>query len=259
MKRLLIITLLAVSFANTADCYEVKGLQPLAPYGVFSTFSAETLNHKKFNLGMNLEKIQDPNFYRASIQFAYGLTKNIEFSAALPIVLNWQESTDGTEDLAFGIKHKIYNGSSVLPAVSYLIAVSGYSGKDNFTTEGRIGGGLILTKKIGPFKGHMNFFYFKPGKSELHEEYSLNIGTELAVSNRSVILAEVIGKKEFDKNKINMLEWRLGYRTRTADNIYTTIGAGFDIKNRTPDLRIMFSVNFILPIDKVRIERVVEE
>ncbi|MDX9714537.1 MAG: hypothetical protein RBT37_03810 [Dissulfurispiraceae bacterium] len=259
MKRLFIITILAASFVRPAECYEVKGLQPLAPYGVFSTFSAETIDYKKFNVGLNFEKIQDPNYYRTSIQFAYGLTKDIELSAALPFVWSWEDNINGTEDIAFGLKHRIYKGSSVLPSVAYLLTVSGNSGRDDFSTEGRIGGGLIMSKKIGPFKGHMNFLYFKPGNKNLHEEYSLNIGTELSVSNRSVVLAELIGKKEFDKNRINMIEWRLGLRTKAADNIFTTIGAGFDIKDRTPDLRIMFSVNFILPSEKNRIERVVEE
>ncbi|MCE5312108.1 MAG: hypothetical protein LLF86_03035 [Nitrospiraceae bacterium] len=259
MRRLLAILIPAVFFAVSAESYEVKGLQPLAPYGVFSTFSTETLKENKFDAGFAFEKVNGPDFYRTNFQFAYGLKNNIELSAALPYVLDWQDRVDGFEDFAFGFKHRIFDGNAALPSVAYLLTVSGYLGKDEFTTEGRIGGGLILTKKVGPFKGHLNLLYFKPVKQGLHDEYALNTGAELAVSSRSTVLVELIGKKEFDKNKINMVEWRLGYRAQAADNIFTTIGAGFDIKNRTPDFRLMFSINFILPTEKIRIHKVIEE
>ncbi len=259
MRRLLAILISAMLLAVSAECYEVKGLQPLAPYGVFSTFSAESLKQNKFDVGFTFERVNGPSFYRTNLQFAYGLKNNIELSAALPYVLGWQDRVDGFEDFAFGFKHRIFDGTGALPSIAYLLTVSGYLGKDDFSTEGRLGGGLVLTKKVGPFKGHLNLLYFKPGKSELREEYALNLGAELAVSSRSTILVEMIGKKEFDKNRINMLEWRLGYRAQAADNVFTTIGAGFDIKDRTPDFRLMFSINFILPTEKIRIERVVED
>lgn len=245
--------------AASAHAFDVKGLQPLPPYGVFSTFSAESLKQNKVGFGLSIERSYDPNFYRTVLHFAYGLHDKLEFNATFPYVINWGSRIDGPEDLNIGIKHRVLEQGQYEPAVAYVLTVSPPSGKDEFTTEGNIGGGLILTKKIGPFKGHLNAFYSNPQKTGLRSEYKVNIGSELAVTHDSKLLAEIAGRKNYFKNKIDLLEWRLGYRIATTDFLYTTIGAGFDIKNRTPDYRLMFSVSVILPPEKRSIRKIYEE
>lgn len=242
-----------------AETFDVKGLQPLSPYGVFSTFSAESLKQNKVGFGLSVEKSYDPNFYRTAFNLAYGIHDKFEMNITLPYVAEWESRIDGFEDVSFGIKHRIMDEGKYEPAIAYILTASPPSGKDEFTTEGRIGGGLLLTKKVGPFKGHFNAFYSKPGKRELKDEYSVNLGAELATTHDSKVLAEVVGRKNYLKNKIDMLEWRLGYRIATTEYLYTTIGAGFDIKNRTPDYRLMFSVSVILPPEKKKIQRIYEE
>jgi hypothetical protein len=241
-----------------AAAFEVKGLQPLSPYGVFSTFSAESLKQNKIGFGVGLEKSYDPDFYRTLFQFAYGLHDRFEINITLPYVIEWENSVDGLEDLNLGVKHRIIDEGVVTPAVAYILTVSPPSGKEEFTIDGGVGGGVVLTKKVGPFKGHINGLYSRPEKRGLREEYSLNIGTELAVSHNSKVLAELVGKKNFTKTKIDLLEWRLGYRIVTADNIFTTVGAGFDIKNRNPDFRLIFSLSVILPKEKKKYQRIYE-
>ncbi|MBI5212439.1 MAG: hypothetical protein HY957_03585 [Nitrospirae bacterium] len=246
-------------FAASADAFDVKGLQPLPPYGVFSTFSAESLKQNKVGLGLGIEKSNDPDFYRTIFNFAYGIHDKFEFNITLPYVTEWENRVDGFEDLSLGFKHRVIDEGDYGPAVAYMLTASPYLGKDEFTTEGSIGGGLLLTKKIGPFKGHLNAFYSTPQKAGLKSEYTVNIGSELAVTHDSKMLVELVGRKNYFKNKIDLLEWRLGYRVATTDYLYTTVGAGFDIKNRTPDYRLMFSISIILPVEKKGIRKIYEE
>jgi len=249
---------IAVSRAS-AQTFETTGLQPLPPYGVFSTFSAESLKQNRVGLGLSLGRSVEPNFYRTVLQFAYGLHDRFEVLMTLPYVWDWQGDVEGFEDVTFGIKHRILDEDKYTPAVAYLLMAAPGSGRSELSTGGMVGAGLVITKKIGPFRGHANLIYANPGESDLHDSYTLNLGTELAVTNNSHILAELVGRKDFYKSKINLLEWRLGYRIATTENIFTTIGAGFDIKNRTPDYRLMLSVSIILSPEKREIQKVYEE
>jgi hypothetical protein len=95
--------------------------------------------------------------------------------------------------------------------------------------------------------------------SALKDEYSVNLGAELAIAHDSSVLVEVVGRKNYFKNKIDLLEWRMGYRVATTDNIFTTIGAGFDIKDRSPDYRLMFSISIVLPKEREKIKKIYEE
>lgn len=245
--------------ADAAETFDIKGLQPLSPYGVFSTFSAESLkqNHVGFSLG--IERSRHPDFYRTLLQFAYGLHDRFEIEGTLPYVSGFKESSDGFEDANFGIKHRVLNEGTYNPALAYMLIASAPSGSDELSTDGKLGAGLLLTKKVGPFKGHFNLFYSSPGKASLHNEYTVNIGSELAVTHSSKVLAELVGRKNYYKDKIDLLEWRLGYRVATTDYLYTTLGAGFNIKNRTPDYRLLFSISVILPREKKHIQRIYEE
>jgi hypothetical protein len=248
---------LASAFAFDEN-FDVKGLQPLSPYGVFSTFSAESLKQNTVDTSLEFERVRKPNFYRSTMKLAYGLHDRFEIEFTLPYVEKWDKHINGLEDANFGIKHRVLDEGLYNPAIAYMLTVATPSGSDDFSTEGAHGGGLLLTKKVGPFKGHLNFLYEKPGDSTLHRQFNVNIGAELAVSHDSKILAELVGRKDYFKNKLNLLEWRLGYRIATLDNLFTTLGAGFNIKNRTPDYRLLFSVSIILPKEKIKLEKIYE-
>ncbi len=241
-----------------ANAFDTKGLQPLSPYGVFSTFSAESLGQNKFGIGIGFEKSGEPNIYRTIFQLSYGLHEKLEFNATIPYVKDSDIDLDGFEDMSFGFKHRLIDEGKYKPAIAYILSVSVPSGKEEFSTDGSIGIGLLITKKVGPFKGHINTLYSNPGRSDLQDEYKLSVGAELAVTRSSEIIAEIVGRKNYFKSKIDLLEWRLGYRIATTENIYTSIGAGFDIKNRTPDYRFMFSISIILPKEKRIIQKIYE-
>ncbi len=261
MRRVSLFILLALipfSSAHAIDEFEVKGLQPLPPFGIFSTFSAESLPQKKFGFGLSLERSFDPDYYVATANVAVGILDNLELNAQLPYVSGWENGVSGPEDFSIGIKHRLLDEGKLYPSIAYLVDASLGTGKDEFSTDGGFGGGLLLSKKVGPFKGHFNFLYFNPQKSGLKERYLFNAGVELAIAHNSKILGELVGRKDFFKNRLNLLEWRLGYRLAATDDIFASVGVGFDIKNRTPDYRLLFSLSFILPREKKEIRKIYE-
>jgi hypothetical protein len=262
MKKCFFVFILALSLfsLNPAEAFDIKGLQPVAPYGVFSTFSADSLKQNNLGVNLELERSQSPDFYRTTLKGAYGLHDRFEVLFSLPYV-SGHKNWDGMEDVSVGVKHRIIDETDYSPAFAYLLVAAAPVENQNISTNGRVGGGAIFTKKVGPFKGHLNFFYFRPEQDGLHNEADMNVGTELAITHNSTILAEMVAKKDFfrDKNRLNLLEWRFGYRVANSNNVFTTIGGGFDTKNRTPELRLLFSVSVILPFQHPKIQKVYEE
>jgi len=255
---LFIFPLLFLIFSH-AEAFDVKGLQPVGPYGVFSTFSTETLKQNEVAFNLELERSVHPDFYRTTLKGAYGLHDKFELLFSAPYVFADKGLGDSIEDVSFGLIHRVVNESVYLPAMAYMLTVSIPSSNEALSTDGRVGGGLLLTKKIGPFKGHLNLLYISPGRHDLHNEYDVNVGSELAVTHNTTVIAELIGRKDFYKSKVDFLEWRLGYRIANNDKIFTTLGAGFNIENRGPNLRLLLSVGVVLPLQKAKIQKVYEE
>lgn len=256
---LLLVILMILSIHKDSYGFDITGLQPSAPYGVFSTFSAESLPKGKVSLSTDAELLFDPDFYRFLFKMAYGITDTLEFNMTIPYVHRWADSVDGFEDSALGLKHRLFDEDKYGLSMAYILNASIPSGRDEFSTDGRFGGGLIVSKRVGPVKGHVNFFYEVPGKKKFEKEMILGAGLDFAAAHNVNILAEVYSKKSHDSKKFDSSEARLGYRIKATDMIYTTLGAGFDLKKKDPKYRIMFSVTFLLPHEKKTIKKVYEE
>jgi hypothetical protein len=259
MKKyfLLLILILLFSYGNVYG-FEISGLQPVAPYGVFSTFSTDSLPRGKFAFSPGAEVSTDPDFYRFSLKAAYGFKDNIEFNITAPYVLG-ANATDGFEDVALGIKHRFFDEGKYGPSLAYILNVSLPTGRDEFSTEGRFGIGFIVSKRVGPVNGHINLFYEKPGSKRFNDEVSFLTGLDFAAAHNFNILAELYCKTSHKSGRFDTVEGRIGYRIKTTDFIYTTFGAGFDLKNRSPGTRIMFSVSFLSPHKKKKIKKIYEE
>jgi hypothetical protein len=259
-KRLLLPVFLVVLFLPR-DFYgfDITGLQPNAPYGVFSTFSAESLPRGQAAFSFGAELSKDPDFYRFLFNAAYGITDAIEFDITVPYVLEWGDSVDGFEDIAFGLRHRFFDEGKYGPSIAYILNASISSGRDEFTTEGRFGGGLVVSKRVGPVNGHVNLFYEKPGNSKLNDEVSFLVGLDFAAAYNFKVLAELYCRKSHFSKDFDVIEGRLGYRIKTSDSIYTTLGAGFDLRNRNPEVRLMFSLTFLPLMEKKKIKKVYEE
>lgn len=258
MKKYVFLLLLAnIVFAGHASSFDIKGLQPMAPYGVFSAFSADSLKEGKYGTAIGFESAGSPDFYRFTGQFAYGISDTTEVGMTLHYLTQWEGLHDGFEDLAVGVKHRFLDEGKYGPSLAYVASVSIPSQNDAFTTYGSIGGGIILSKKMGPVKGHLNLFYSWPGSDKFKDDITLAAGLDFSAANNFKILSELYGKKSYS-GKFDKLETRLGYRVITAENIFTTLGAAFSLDNTSPDYRISLSFTYLVPTNRKNIKHIYE-
>lgn len=259
MKKCLpLLALILLFLHGSAHGFDIKGLQPVDPYGIFSTFSAESLPKGKAAFSAGAEMSVDPDFYRFIFKSAYGITDRVELNLTVPYVLS-NNSSDGFEDTALGLKHRFFDEGKYGPSLAYILNVSLPSGGDQLSTDGSYGAGVLLSKRVGPVNGHLNFFYEKPGDEKLDEEVIFTAGFDFAAASNFELLAELFCRKSYYSNKIDTVEGRFGYRLKTTDSIYTTFGAGFDFKNRNPETRVLFTVTFLTPREKKKIQKIYEE
>ena len=198
-----------------------------------------------------------PDLYRLMVNTAYGLTDNMELHLTLPYEFG-SGTPDGFEDIALGFKHRFFEEGKYGPSLAYLLVASVPTGSERLTTDGRYGAGVIVGKRVGPVNGYMNFFYTKPGKEKLEDEVSFLTGLDFAAAHNFKLLAELYCRKSNFSKKFDTIEGRAGYRIKTTDFIYTTLGVGTDFKNRSPETRVMLTVTFLSPKEK-KIKKIYEE
>jgi hypothetical protein len=259
MKRPIFLIIAILLFSGESFGFDVSGLQPVAPNGIFSTFSAESLPKNKVAVETGFEKSKDPNFYRFSLKGAFGISDSVEFNLTVPYIYNFATTIDGMEDIAIGFKHRFYNEGKYGPSLAYVINASLNNGRDEFSTQGRYGIGLIMSKRVGPFEGHVNFFYERPGSGSLREEITFLGGIELSAAHNFKMLGELLVRKSHFSNEFDQVEARFGYRIKTTDFLYTTLGIGTDLNKRSPEYRILISISYTSPQEKKEIKKIIEE
>ena len=260
MKRLifLVLILLIPSISFGGDIYEVKGYTPIAPYGVFSTFSAKSLQQGQLAIGPSFELLSESDLKRLSLQAAYGIKDNIEIGINIPYVIT--DAEEGLEDLGAGIKYRFIDEGRYGPSVAALFTATIPSGRHTYSTNSTdVGMGMLISKRVGPFNGNVNLIYTRVGKSGLKNELLYTIGVEFAAARNLQLLGELYGKKSRFSSDNNSLEARFGYRILTGNSVYTTIGLGFDLRNKNPEYRAMLSISFIYPPEKKKVIRIIEE
>jgi hypothetical protein len=257
MKRYLLFSFLALFiFTGSAHALDLEGVQPLAPYGVFSTFSAESLPKGKFDVAFQFEKCRHPDFYRYTAQLGYGITDSTEIGVTVPLH-NEPHNTASFEDIGFALKHRFVDEGKYGPSVAFILTATAPVGSDEFSTEGSIGAGIALTKKVGPVLGHLNVFYSKPFTDRFNDDITFAGGIDFSATHAFRILGELYGKKSYS-GSVDRLEARTGVRFLTTENLFTTFGVGWDLKNRTPEYRLIFSVSYLFPSGKKKIKDIEE-
>ncbi len=141
--------------------------------------------------------LREPDFYRFSLKSAYGISDKLEFNLTVPYVYHYFDEKNGLEDIAAGFKYRFYDEGKYGPSMAFLLNASIPSGDDEISSDGRVGAGLIVSKRVGPFNGHLNFFYEKPGSASLKDEISLLGGVEFSAAHNFKILSEIIVKKSY--------------------------------------------------------------
>ncbi len=237
---------------------DVKGLQPVEPYGVFSTFSAESMPKGNIALSAGVEISGNPDYLQSIVKTAVGVSDSLEFLLTVPYNFD-SDAGKGFEDGSVGIKHRFFDEGKYGPSLAYVLRASLPWGAEGLTTDGRYGIGLVVSKKVGPVNGHLYLSYDKPGAKSLDDEISFLTGLDFAAAHNLKFLAELICKMNEDSGSMNVTELKLGYRVKTSDFIYTTFGMGFDLRNKRREPSIMFSVAILSQREKKSILKIYEE
>jgi hypothetical protein len=106
---------------------------------------------------------------------------------------------------------------------------------------------------------NVNFFYERPGTGRLSDEITFLGGIELSAAHNFKMLGELLVQKSHFSNEYDRVEARFGYRIKTTDSIYTTLGIGTDLSRRTPEYRFLISISYTPPEEKKEIKKIIEE
>lgn len=245
-----LLALLCVPVA--AFAHDIAGALPAAPFGLFSTFSAYTPETGRSAVAFSAEKSGSPDYYRYSSEMAFGITDDMEMNLTIPYTDD--DYSAGFEDVTLGIKHRFYDERGYGPALAYMVTLSAASSENRFSTDGAAGAGFIASKRIGPFKGHVNVFYTIPFRSGLNDELRASAGVVFSADHNFKILAEVIARTGYDTSDISYAEARLGYRFLYGKNTYSTMGIGFGFKDNEPDYRVLLQLSLTFPYDEPIVE-----
>jgi hypothetical protein len=258
MKRYIFPLVLLLCAFPAAECRgdDILGIQPAPPYGIFSTLSADSPGERQVALAFSFEKTGEPDIFRYSSSIEIGIRNTISAGLTLPYFDN---ENDGLEDIAFSIKHRFYGGNRHGLSLAYLITAAIDSGSGEHSAGGHVGAGLIASKRVGPFNGHVNFIYSVPGESDFEEEIRFSAGVDFSAAHDFNVLGEIYGRKSFFSDDTDQLEVRIGYRLLAGEGFYTTLGVGFGLDDREPEYRVMASLSLLLPRIEGPIERVLEE
>jgi hypothetical protein len=256
-KYVILLCSILLLLHEAAYALELKGIQPVDPYGVFSTFGTESLAKGKVAFSTGAEISIAPDLYRFIMKTAYGISDVVELNMTLPYLFG-SDVRDGFEDAAIGVKHRFFEEGKYGPSLAYIVNASLPTGSDQLTTDGRYGAGLIVSKRVGPVNGHMNLLYEKTGTKKLKNEVTFLAGLDFSAAHNFKLLSELVVRKGHASSDINLIEGRIGYRIKTTDSIYTSFGAGFDFKRRDPQTRLMFTVTFVSPHEKKKIKKLYE-
>jgi len=243
-------------YSNVSAIEEQKFI-PVQPMGVFSTLSAYTVEKDSIAAIMLVERCFKPDFNRITFALEYGITENIDILLNIPYAIDYS-NIDGFQDISIGFKHKLILEEQISPSLTYIAGFT-FTGKEDISTGGSIGGGILVSKKVGPFLGNFNIFYFKPIETKLKDEIELRIGLDLAAAHDFNILTEMIVKKSHYSENIDLLEGRFGYRVKLSVSSYATVGIGYDFKNREPAWRLFLNFNIFYPSIHKKIRKIYYE
>jgi hypothetical protein len=195
--------------------------------------------------------LQD-SFARLSSNVAFGLSDRFEVSLNVP----YQRT--GFEDIAIGLKHRVIDKGPQGFSLAYLITSSLDTGRKNFSTRGRFGGGLIISEKVGPVYAHFNIFYTIPGDSHLKGEFRSSAGIVFSAAHNVWFLSEAYVRSSHFSEQIDEFEARFGYRALVSDHVYANLGLGIDFKQDPADYKVIASLSFQYPRKERKIKRIYE-
>lgn len=242
--------------AAYASAEDLAGLTPAAPYGIFSTLIANSPAQGHSAVSFGIEKSVRPDYYRFSSSLAMGITDNMEAGLTIPYIDN---GTEGLEDVTVSFKHRFLEETPLAPSMAYLVTAALDTGVEGGGTGGSAGGGVVITKRAGPFRGHMNLLYSVPFDRDYDDEARFSAGIDFSAANNFKILGEFLMRKSFSSDRLDQQEVRFGYRFIYDEGIFSTLGVGMNVGNAIPTYRFMASISVLFPRVEHIIEKVYEE
>lgn len=242
MKKGLIFFLFFL-FPAMAQAIELNTIKPVPPYGVFSAMSAQSLDQGSSSFGLIIERSNEPDFFRYTAAMSYGISNSVELTFNLPYL---NDHLDGLEDFTMGVKYRLLSQAVYGPSVALLGLVYLPIGREELSRDGAVGAGLLITEKVGPFTGHLNGIWITSQKDELRKEWDLLGALTFPLFHNMEILGEFQVRKSPFTTSVDLSEARFGYRLFN-EYIFGTLGLGIDLKNRSPEYRILFSLATRLP------------
>lgn len=258
-RHIVIIFMLTASVFLTplrAMAIDIAGVQPSSPYGIFSTIMTNSPAQGHSVVTVGSETTVKPGYTRFMTELATGVTDNIEFGLTIPYI---DREGGGLEDISFSIKHRVMEETLYSPSVAYILTGAFDTGVDESTTDGSVGAGVILSKRAGPFRGHLNLLYNAPFDRNFDDDMRFAAGIDFSATNSSKLLAEFVMSKNFSSHGFSHEEARVGYRFIYDEGLFTTVGMGMDVGGSVPNYRVMASISVLFPRVERLIEKVYEE
>lgn len=253
----LLFVLCVVSPATYASAEDLTGLKPAAPYGIFSTLMTNSPAQGHSAVSFGIEKSIRPDYYRFSTELAMGLTDTMEMGLTIPYIDN---GVEGLEDVTISFKHRFMEETSLAPSLAYLVTTALDTGVEGGGTGGAAGAGVAMTKRAGPFRGHLNLLYSVPFEREYDDEARFSAGIDFSAANSFKILAEFLMRKSFSSSdRLDQQEVRFGYRFIYDEGFFSTFGVGMNVGNAIPTYRFMASISVLFPRAEHIVEKIYEE
>lgn len=242
-----------------------RSYQPIGDTGVFSIFGTKTTpkNHLAVGIAGDFAKFKQNTL---SLQMAYGISRWFELGIDVPYT--WWKSGDhkvnDIDDINLGLKYRFFDEKGGAPSAGTVLFVtlpSAPRSKGLGSGEPDLGGKLIMSKRLGPVKGILNFGYTvvgDKGNQNLKNETTYGFGIDFSMARQVHLLGEIVGNRNRFAGKAEPLEGRLGFRFISDSGVVATVGGGYGMTDASPDYRMLFSVTFMFPAEKRRVIRVTE-
>lgn len=235
--------LLSVFFIYaTASAQEV--LLPTDRDDSVTALSAYPVGKADGYLDLQIHRPLDPSYWSFRAGLSYGLFRTSELILNLPYAIDY-EGENGFQDMTLALKQAILYEGRLHPSIS-LLGLYTVEGKEEISKGGGYGGGILITKKVGPFLGNINFIYFNPRRDELKDEYQVRIGGNVSIAHDFRTIIDLLVKKSVSSDEIDHMVASFGYSVSLSHRVTGYGGFGYDLKGDISSWNIFIRFNFHL-------------
>ncbi len=237
----LLLCLLLIGIFSPSVLFAQEGVMPTDSDDSFTAISAYPVGLKAGSIDMQIDRPLKPSYWSWRLGLSYGLLSTTEFMVNVPYAFDYDDQ-NGFQDITLALKQVLVYEKRYNPSVSLIVSHS-FEGKEGISTGGAYGGGVLVTKKLGPFVGNINFLYFHPVEKSFEDEYQVRIGGNISVSHDFRTIVDVLVKKSFYANEIDHVQTRIGYAVSLSPVVTGYGGFGYDLKEDIESWNIFVRLN----------------